>query len=90
MSYSSRYPQRTGKSVEWGFNVYNSELVLDKKNHWGFTWALGFAYTRYVFDENAALEKVDGNVLWTPAPDGVDYTKSWLRYWSFRIPLCIE
>ena len=89
-SYSSRYPQRRGKSIDWGFNIYNSEIQLDKKSNWGLTWAVGFAYSRYAFDINSALEKVDGNVVWLPAAEGVDYQKSWMRYWSFRVPICLE
>lgn len=90
VSYSSCYPQRSGKSVDWGFNIYNSEIQMDKRGHWGLTWALGFAYSRYVFDANAALEKTDGKVVWQSAAEGIDYQKSWMRYWSFRIPVCIE
>ena len=90
MSYTSRYPEKSGKSIDWGFNIFNSEMQLDRQGHWGLTWAIGFAYSRHTFDTNAALEKMEDNVVWTPAPEDVDYQKSWLRYWSFRVPLSIE
>lgn len=90
MSYTSRYPEKSGKSIDWGFNILNSEVQLDKRGQWGLTWAIGTAYSRHTFDTNAALEKTEDNVVWTPAPEGINYQKSWLRYWSFRIPLGIE
>lgn len=86
--YNTSFPQKGGGSFEWGFNFLGSTIC--KREHVGLTYSAGFAYTRYRFDANAALDRVDRHIVWQSAPEGVDYVKSWMRYWTFRVPLCLE
>lgn len=90
LRYSSPYPARNGRSWEWGINFASHSWTLDMKKHWGITSAIGLAYTKYHFDGNHAFRKADGNTVFTPDEADKEYKKSLLRYFSMRIPVCVE
>ncbi|MDR0893941.1 MAG: hypothetical protein LBN06_01370 [Prevotellaceae bacterium] len=83
-------PQIAGKSKEWGINFCNGGIAISSDNHWGITSAIGIARTEYKLDNNYGFERVDGITVCQPAAEGRVYQKSWLRYWSWRIPVSIE
>ena len=88
--YSSAVPQIGGKSWEWGVNPFYGGIALTPDNHWGVTTALGIARIVHKLDDNYGFEKIDGTTVCQPAPEGIDYQKSWLRYWAFRLPISLE
>lgn len=90
LQYSAAVPQIAGKSWEWGINPFCGGIALTRDNHWGVTAALGIARIVHKLDNNLGFEKVDGVTACVPAPEGVEYQKSWLRYWAFRLPVSIE
>ncbi len=88
--YSSSLPQINSKSWEWGINPFYGGIAISPDNHWGITSALGVARIVYKFDNNYGLEKVDGITVCKPAEGDIEYQKSWLRYWAFRLPISLE
>lgn len=90
LRYSSSLPQINSKSWEWGINPFYGGMALTSDNHWGVTSAFGIARIVYKLDNDYGLEKVNGITLCKPASDGIEYQKSWLRYWAFRLPVSLE
>ncbi|MDR0976683.1 MAG: hypothetical protein LBL78_02870, partial [Prevotellaceae bacterium] len=90
LHYNARVAQLNTKSWEWGFNLLNTGLSISNDNHWGLTTTLGFARMVYKLDNNYGFERVGDVTACVPAPDDVEYAKSWLRYWAFRLPVSIE
>ncbi|MCD8182351.1 MAG: hypothetical protein LUE99_03860 [Bacteroides sp.] len=91
IQYSAALPQIGSKSWEWGINPFSGGIALTRDNHWGgVTSALGIARIVHKLDDNYGFEKIDGMTVCQPAPEGVEYQKSWLRYWAFRLPVSIE
>lgn len=90
LQYSAGVPQIGSKSWEWGINPFCGGIALTPNNHWGITAALGIARIVHKIDDNHGFEKIDGITVCQPAPEGVDYQKSWLRYWAFRLPISME
>lgn len=88
--YSTQVPQLGGKSWEWGINLFNTGIAITRDNHWGLTTTLGFARMVYKMDDNYGFEKVDGITVCRPAEGDIEYQKSWLRYWAFRLPVSLE
>lgn len=88
--YSAGVPQLGSKSREWGVNFCNTGVAISNDNHWGLTTTLGIARMVYKLDNNYGFEKLDGATVCRPAEDGIDYQKSWLRYWAFRLPVSLE
>ncbi len=72
-----------------GINLFNTGVAITRNNHWGLTTTLGLARIVYKLDDNYGFEKVDGITVCRQAED-VDYQKSWLRYWAFRLPVSLE
>lgn len=87
--YSAKVPQLNSKSWEWGVNLFNTGVAITRNNHWGVTTTLGVARMVYKLDNNYGFEKIDGVTVCQQA-EGVDYQKSWLRYWAFRLPVSLE
>lgn len=88
--YSAEVPQIGTKSWEWGINPFSGGIAITRDNHWGVTSALGIARMVYKLDNNYGFEKVDGITVCQPAAEGIEYKKSWLRYWAFRVPVSLE
>lgn len=88
--YSAGVPQIGTKSWEWGINPFSGGIAITRDNHWGVTSALGLARMVYKMDNNFGFEKVDGVTVCRPAQDDIEYQKSWLRYWAFRVPVSLE
>ena len=87
--YSAKVPRLGSKSWEWGINLFNTGVAITRDNHWGLTTTLGLARIVYKLDDNYGFEKIDGITVCRQADD-VDYQKSWLRYWAFRLPVSLE
>lgn len=51
---------------------------------------IGTEWSRYHFDENAALTKRDGYTVFEPAPEGVHYKSSKMLAYYITIPLLLE
>ncbi|MDR0961116.1 MAG: hypothetical protein LBM62_00945 [Mediterranea sp.] len=90
MRYNARVPQLYTKSWEWGLNLYNTGISISNNNHWGLTSTLGVARVVYKLDNNLGFERVGDATVCIPAPDKIEYSKSWLRYWAFRLPVSVE
>lgn len=59
-------------------------------NNWLIVSGIGTEWSRYHFDENAALTKKDGITTFVPAPDGVDYRSTKLLSYYITVPLLLE
>ncbi len=89
LQYSTGVPQRQSGSWEWGINLFNTGVTITRNNHWGLTTTLGFSRIVYKLDNNYGFEKTDGITVCRQSED-IDYEKSWLRYWAFRLPISLE
>ncbi len=81
---------RLSKSWEIGLNLFEGALPLTRDRHWAITAGLGWGYTSFRLDSNTAFQEIDGIAGNYPAPDGVVYDQSRLRYNFFRLPLALE
>jgi len=83
-------PQKPGKGFELGFAVGQWGYHMTKNI--GVNTALYLTRSRYWFDNNQYLgfnasQQID--IVNTPI-DGRDVKQGYLRYWSLRVPLCLE
>ena len=83
-------PQKPGKGFEIGFAVGQWGYHMTKNI--GVNTALYLTRSRYWFDNNQYLgfnasQQID--IVNTPI-DGRDVKQGYLRYWSLRVPLCLE
>lgn len=78
------------KSWEIGLNLFQGSLVLSPDQQWGLVSGLGYAYNSFRIDGNKAFQKVGEITALVDAPQGITYSRSRLRYNSFRIPLLLE
>ena len=78
------------KSWEIGFNLLSSQIVLTPSNHWGITFGLGWGYRSYRLDGNEAFLKNEESTIIAPGTEELVYSKSRLRHFYFRIPICLE
>jgi hypothetical protein len=59
-------------------------------SNWLVVSGIGFEWSRYHFDTNAALTKVNGVTSFVPAPDGVNYKSNKLLAYYVTLPLLLE
>ncbi len=78
------------KSWEIGVNLLSGQARLTPNNQWGLTFGLGWGYRSYRLDGNDAFIKEDGKTSIMPGTDEIIYSKSRLRHFYFRVPICIE
>lgn len=80
---------KMSKSHNFTVNLFDFHKQIGKSN-WLVVSGIGAEWSRYHFDENAALTKVDGITTFQPAPDGIDYKSSKLLAYYITIPLLLE
>lgn len=90
LQYSAEVPQINSKSWEWGVSFFNSGIAISPDKHWGLTTTIGLARAVYKLDNNYGFEKVEGITVCRPAIEEINYQKSWLSYWAFRLPISLE
>lgn len=78
------------KSWEIGFTLFEVDATLSRNKQWGISGGLGWGYTSFRLDNNTAFREIDGVTNNYPAPDGVYYNQSRLRYFYFRVPVALE
>lgn len=78
------------KSWEVGFTLFEGDINLSRNKQWGLTAGLGWGYTSFRVDGNSSFREIDGVTANHPAPEGISYDQSRLRYFYFRIPVSIE
>ncbi len=78
------------KSWEIGFNLLSGQVLLAPNNHWGLTFGLGWGFRAFRLDGNEAFLKNEVETEIFPGIDGIEYSKSRLRHFYFRIPVCVE
>ncbi len=59
-------------------------------SNWLLVSGVGLEWSRYHFDNNAALTKVNGVTSFVPAPDGVNYKSNKLLAYYITLPLLLE
>ena len=77
-------------SYEWGMYLFswNGDFTNDHK--FGCSLNLGFSRTSIRFrDNNALLKNENGELFFDNYNPEVELDKSWLRYWSIRMPLMV-
>lgn len=81
-------------SFEWG--MYSpTTIYCTEDGHFGFATALGFSNSYHFFSNDYVMAMQDGNATMMTLSDytGGQYTgtgKSFLRYWSLRVPLMMQ
>lgn len=80
---------KMSKSHNFTVNLFDFHKQIGKSN-WLVVSGIGAEWSRYHFDENAALTKVDGITTFQPAPDGIDYKSTKLLAYYITIPLLLE
>ncbi len=89
VGYSTKLPN-SNRSNEIASYWISKGIQLDKYGHWGIATALGIGYSRFYQNDNFAFERIDGITTLAEAPEGIDYSRSWVRWWSVRIPVSLE
>lgn len=91
---SDGFPQRPGKGFEFGFTI--GQWGYHMTRNVGVNTALYLSRSRYWIDNNKYLDYVpneDGErrLCLTNNPfDGHEVKQGYLRYWSLRVPFCLE
>lgn len=100
MSESSVFWQRPN-SFEWGMYLFDEELCYNKSRTLGIVTALGISNTYNFLNNKTVLATVDGtpyiynfNEGGEVVPEGMNgrtyVDKSFLRYWSLRLPVSLQ
>lgn len=76
-------------SHNFTLNIMSYGKQLGHSN-WLLVTGLGFDWSRYHFDTNSALTKVDGITRFQQAPDGINYKSTKLLAYYITIPLMLE
>lgn len=82
--------QNAFKSWEIGANLFSTDLPLSRDRHWAATAAIGWGYRSFRLDGNKAFISAEGKTTIQLGNEEIEYSKSRLRYFYFRIPLAIE
>lgn len=77
-------------STSHNFTVNLFDFHKQLSNNWLLVSGLGTEWSRYHFDENAALTKRDGQTFFEPAPDGINYKSTKLLAYYITVPLLLE
>lgn len=59
-------------------------------SNWLLVSGVGMEFSRYHFDTNAALTKVEGTTSFVPAPSGVNYKSNKLLSYYITLPMLLE
>lgn len=77
-------------STSHNFTINLIDFHKQLGNHWLLVSGLGTEWSRYHFDENAALTKRDGKTIFETAPEGIDYKSTKLLAYYITVPLLLE
>lgn len=77
-------------STSHNFTVNIIDFHKQMGNHWLLVSGFGTEWSRYHFDENAALTKIDGDTFFERAPEGIDYKSTKLLAYYVTVPLLLE
>lgn len=77
------------RSHNFTLNLFDFHKQI-KNSNWLFVSGVGFEWSRYHFQENAALTRVNGITQFVPAPDGINYNSSKLLVYYITFPLLLE
>ncbi len=80
---------KMSSSHNFTVNLFDFHKQIGKSN-WLFVSGIGTEWSRYHFDDNAALTQVDGVTSFVPAPEGVNYKSTKLLAYYITIPLLLE
>jgi len=80
---------KMSSSHNFTVNLFDYHKQIGRSN-WLVVSGLGAEWSRYHFEDNAALTKVDGVTSFVPAPDGVDYKSTKLLAYYITVPLLLE
>lgn len=80
---------KMSRSHNFTLNIASFSKQIEKSNFL-FVSGLGLDWSRYHFDNNAALTKENGVTFFKPAPDGVHYKSTKLLSYYVTIPLLLE
>lgn len=87
---SRHFPQDLSKSWEFGFNFLSVYHNFKKNPHWGLNIGASWGYRSFNVDGNVALIKEGGESVFSAGDADVNYEKSRLRHFFFRIPVIVE
>ena len=80
---------KMSSSHNFTVNLFDFHKQIGKTN-WLFVSGIGTEWSRYHFDDNAALTQVNGVTSFVPAPEGVNYKSTKLLAYYITIPLLLE
>lgn len=90
---SNQVSLTTSHSWEIGGTLFTGSHSFGPTHNWGVVLGLGWGYRSMRLDGNYAFRNIDGVTQVVPGESGetpINYSKSRLRYFYFRIPLSIE
>ncbi|MDU1890657.1 MAG: hypothetical protein E6767_08205 [Dysgonomonas sp.] len=61
-----------------------------QNSNWLLVSGVGTEWSRYHFDDNAALTKIDGKTVFQPAAEGINYKSTKLLAYYLTVPLLLE
>lgn len=76
-------------SHNFTLNLIDYHKQISNSN-WLLVSGVGMEFSRYHFDTNAALTKVDGVTSFAPAPAGIDYKSNKLLAYYITLPMLLE
>lgn len=77
------------RSHNFTVNLFDYHKQI-KNSNWLVVSGVGFEFSRYHFQENAALTRRDGVTFFEPAPEGINYNSSKLLVYYVTFPLLVE
>lgn len=77
-------------SYEIGVGAFNVGIPFNKQNNIGLALGLQGGYTRLSFDNGHALFSEDGVAVIKPIESEDRIRKSYMSYWSMRVPVMLE
>lgn len=80
---------KVSSSHNFTLNIASVQKQISNSN-WLLVSGFGLEWSRYHFDDNAALTKVDGITVFEKAPEGVSYKDTKLLAYYLTIPLLLE
>lgn len=81
---------KNSASYEIGFGAFNVGIPFNRQNNIGLAVGLQAGYTRLSFDTEHALFSQDGVPTIRPITNKDRIRKSYMSYWSMRVPVMIE
>lgn len=90
MSSAETLHPNSSLSYSWQLGFLNLTLPFNKRETIGMGVGFTVGYTRHGFDNGYTLSNVEGKTVVSPITTEASVKKSYLSYWSMRLPVLVE